>query len=203
MNFIYVDFETEFAEIEQLTTITYLKSLGIVFSYDSRSNVYYPRKGFEANVTFQSYPEFMGNAFVSNKLEIDYNHYFSLRKDHDVIGLRLFTGLGFGDISFNQQLIVGRDDFRGYSEGKYRGDQVVALQGEYRWNPFEKFGVVGFIGLATVFNAIDASYNGLLLPGIGTGIRYTVFPDNKLNVGIDVAVGRDDWGFYFRIGEAF
>jgi hypothetical protein len=30
-----------------------------------------------------------------------------------------------------------------------------------------------------------------------------VFPDNNMNVGLDVAAGREDWGLYFRIGEAY
>jgi hypothetical protein len=28
-------------------------------------------------------------------------------------------------------------------------------------------------------------------------------PSSKISVGIDVAAGKDDWGVYFRIGEAF
>jgi hypothetical protein len=42
-----------------------------------------------------------------------------------------------------------------------------------------------------------------LLPGAGVGERFMALPDYQGNVGFDVAVGRDDWGIYFRIGEAF
>ena len=41
-----------------------------------------------------------------------------------------------------------------------------------------------------------------LLPFFGT-FDIAVFPKNKMNIGIDVAAARDDWGIYFRIGEAF
>ena len=33
--------------------------------------------------------------------------------------------------------------------------------------------------------------------------RYMAFPENKMNVGLDFAAGKDDWGIYFRIGESF
>ena len=70
-------------------------------------------------------------------------------------------------------------------------------------NPYKKLGFVGFIGAATVFSAFNESDNGKILPGIGTGFRYNVFPKNHMNVGMDFAVGADDWGIYFKIGEAF
>jgi len=46
------------------------------------------------------------------------------------------------------------------------------------------------------------SFSGLL-PGAGAGIRFMAIESEKINIGIDVAVGKDDWGLYFRIGEAF
>jgi len=99
--------------------------------------------------------------------------------------------------------MVGNNDIRGYTQGKYRGEQTVTLQGEYRWNPFEKIGFVGFAGVASIFSGINEKDNGKLLPGIGTGFRYNVFPKNHMNVGMDFAAGIDDWGIYFKIGEAF
>ena len=87
--------------------------------------------------------------------------------------------------------------------GEYRGKQLVALQGEYRYNFKGKMGLIGFAGLGSVYGSEVEANNGKILPSIGMGYRYTVFPENKMNIGIDVAAGRDDWGIYFRIGEAF
>jgi len=30
-----------------------------------------------------------------------------------------------------------------------------------------------------------------------------VIPSEQINIGIDVAVGKNDWGVYFRIGEVY
>ena len=48
------------------------------------------------------------------------------------------------------------------------------------------------LGVATAFKD--------LLPAIGVGIRFMAIPSEKINIGIDVAKGIDDWGIYFRIG---
>ena len=80
---------------------------------------------------------------------------------------------------------------------------MVAIQGEYRWNFLERWSVVGFAGVATVFNTLGGENDGAFLPGIGTGFRYNMVEKYHMNVGLDFAVGKDDWGLYFRIGEAF
>ena len=180
-----------------------LKGLGAIISYDGRDAVYYPYNGMITNLNYSTFPEFMGNELISQKVELDYNQFFAFRKKQDVLAARFYGGAGIGELSFNQEFVVGGKDIRGYSQGKYRGEQIVALQAEYRWNPYEKIGFIGFIGSAMVFNGINSEDDGKLLPAIGAGFRYTVFPENHMNVGMDIAAGKDDWGLYFRIGEAF
>ncbi|UXX78292.1 BamA/TamA family outer membrane protein [Reichenbachiella carrageenanivorans] len=189
------------ADIEDSGTL--LQGLGLKLSYDNRDQVYYPRSGQKVNLKWTTYPSFIGNEFVSNKIEIDYNKYISMPNKRDILAARIYTGIGIGDLSFQQQFIVGRTDIRGYSQGKYRGNNKMAIQAEYRWNIGEKIGFVGFAGLATVWQAINEEDNGIILPGGGAGFRYTVFPKNHMNVGLDAAIGKDDWSIAFKIGESF
>lgn len=203
LNYSYTKLYTELDLSEKLNDEAYLNSVGAIISYDARHNVYYPRKGSITNMKYSSFPEFLGNDFVSNKITLDFNQYFEMKNKRDIIALRFYGGVGIGDLNFNQQFVVGNNDIRGYTQSKYRGEQVITLQGEYRWNPFKKLGFVGFAGLATVFSAMNEPDNGKILPGVGTGFRYTVFPKNHMNMGMDFAKGIDDWGIYFKIGEAF
>ena len=62
---------------------------------------------------------------------------------------------------------------------------------------------VGFGGLASVFGSLNEEDDGTILPAIGTGIRFTADTETNLNVGLDIAFGRGDWGLYFKFGEAF
>lgn len=177
--------------------------LGLHVSMDRRSNVRYPKSGLEATAKYLTYPEILGNDTASSKIELDFNHYSSMRENNDVLANRMFVGLGLGDLAFDQQFIVGMKDIRGYTQGAFRGDILLAAQSEYRWNFLKRWSVVGFVGVATVFEAINENDNGKLLYGIGTGFRYMVDTETNLNVGTDIAAGIDDWGVYFRIGEAF
>jgi hypothetical protein len=200
--YVYANTDTQFSDLEKSQSTTF-QSLGTIISWDSRSNVYYPMNGIESNFKWTSAAEFLGNEFVSNRIEIDHNHFLEMNNKRDVFAFRLKGGFGLGDVAFEQQFVVGDVDIRGYTQGKYRGENIATLQGEYRWNVKDKLGLVGFGGLATVWQSINEEDNGVILPSIGAGFRYTVFPKNHMNVGLEGAVGKDDWGIYFRIGEAF
>lgn len=200
--YIYTEFGTQF--VEGINTPTkYLNGIGPVVSFDKRDDVYYPYHGSYTNGNWNSYPVFMGNVSESNRIEVDHSNYFSARQDKDVIAARFYGGFGIGAVPFEQQFIVGQEDIRGYTEGKYRGEQLLALQGEYRWNFVDRWSAVGFAGMATVFTTLNGENDGALLPGVGAGFRYNVLEKYHMNVGLDFAVGKDDWGLYFRIGEAF
>jgi outer membrane protein assembly factor BamA len=186
-----------------LSDTTRLRGMGFYLSLDQRENPYYPTHGFYSNITFHGFPAWLGNESVSQKIDLDHNHYFPVRSNQDVLALRFFAGLGLGDLTFNQQYIVGDRDVRGYTQGAFRGNYLLALQGEYRWNFLPRWGAVGFVGVATVFKAINQDDSGKLLPGVGAGIRFKAFKETNFNVGIDVAKGIGDWGISFRIGEAF
>ena len=203
LNYSFAKLYNELDISENLNYETYLNSLGAILSYDVRSSVYYPVKGTLINLNYSSFPGFLDNEFVSNKITLDLNYYHSIKNNRDILALRFYGGAGIGDLNFNQQFVVGNNDIRGYTQNKYRGDQIVALQGEYRWNPYKKIGFVGFVGLASIFSSLNEKDNGKILPGVGTGFRFNVFPKNHMNVGMDFAAGIDDWGIYFKIGEAF
>ena len=202
LSYIYLKFVTTIDSLPKSRTDN-LNGVGLKFTFDQRDNVYYPKSGIYSRLKYYSYPEAFGNESPSNKIELSFNQYFPFRHEQDVLAWRLFVGLGLGDLTFNQQFVVGRKDIRGYTQGGYRGNDKVAAQGEYRWNFAKRWGMVGFLGVATIFDSINKDDDGKILPGIGTGIRFTAFEDNHMNVGLDVAAGVDDWGMYFRIGEAF
>ena len=62
---------------------------------------------------------------------------------------------------------------------------------------------LGFGGVAASVDKPSQIAFKDLLPAIGVGIRFMAIPSEKINIGIDVAKGIDDWGIYFRIGEVF
>lgn len=200
--FVFSHVKTEFdlpgSPVEDLNQFGF----GIATELDSRDNQFLPTTGKRAEFGTLTFLEDLGSTNSYTKLDFNYNQYFSLR-DRDVILARFYGALSLGDVPFSGKNIVGRDDLRGYSSGKYRADQVYNIQSEYRHWFSDKWAYVAFGGIATAIDGFDELAFDKLLPAVGAGIRFLAIPSKKITVGIDVAVGKDDWGLYFRISEAF
>ncbi len=202
LSFAYTDYDTDYYGVTEPTSqATYALEPSLLS--DTRDNVYYPTTGHVAKLRWQTFQKWIGNDVTANRVYAEYNKYWSTRENSDVIAARASATVGLGDIAFEQQKVLGGKDIRGYSEGKYRGDGLIALQGEYRYNFAKRMGVVGYAGLATIYGSDTDSFDWSLYPGIGAGYRYKAFKDSPFTVGLDGALGKDDWGVYFRIGEAF
>lgn len=203
LGYTYANHHSKFEDDVQDESWTKTHGLEFKLLYDKRNAVYYPTSGIKTKLRWTTYPEFLGNDIEANKLNAEYNQYFPMKNGTDVVAARFAGKFGLGDIAFEQQSTIGQADIRGYTEGKYRGDGTMAVQSEYRYNRFGKIGLVGFLGLATLYGSDTSEFNWDLYPGGGVGVRYQAFKTMKFNVGLDAAWGKDDWGIYFRIGEAF
>ncbi|QLE02404.1 BamA/TamA family outer membrane protein [Galbibacter sp. BG1] len=203
LTYTYAHYDTVYEDDVQPPSIVETNAIELNTLYDSRDNVYYPKKGEKVSLRYIAFPEWFGNEFTANKILTEYNKYIGMKNGRDVLAARFSGKFGLGDIAFQQQVTIGGKDIRGYSQGEFRGDGLMALQGEYRYNFAKKMGLVGFAGLATIYGSDTEDFNWGLYPGAGVGYRYQAFKKVKFNIGIDAAVGKDDWGVYFRIGEAF
>ncbi len=202
IDYTYFNVATTFEGGSSDTSRRAYVALGIPVTFDTRNNVQNATKGWFANAKVNRFDKALGSATEYTKLDVDVTNYRSKEKER-VMAYKVSVSTALGNVPFEAQTIVGGNVLRGYSKGEYRGDQVYALNGEYRWNFYQKWGAVFFAGVATPVNKGEAWSPGDILPGGGAGIRYMMIPDIRLNVGFDAAVGKDDYGLYFRIGEAF
>jgi len=207
MTFIYNKSTTKFDVPDEFgndqTTVSNLNSIGYIFSNDTRDNVNYPTKGSFMNFRNLFYRDWTGSTYDFTKFMINRNRFFKLSTDDKkILATRINCTIATGDVPFEGQTVVGSDDIRGYSQGEFRNDQVYTLQGEYRWNVYRKFGLVGFFGVASATKNFGDILDQVL-PGGGIGFRYRMIPSEKINVGVDFGVGKDDYSITFRIGESF
>ncbi|HMG90305.1 MAG TPA: BamA/TamA family outer membrane protein [Chryseolinea sp.] len=182
-----------------------LNSIGYILSNDTRDHVQYPTRGMFVNFKNQFYGSWVGSDYGFERYVVTYNHFFKVTKKNDkqVLAVRASLNIASGDVPFEGQSVVGGDDIRGYSQGKYRNDHVYTMQAEYRWNFYKRWGMVGFAGVASaVEHLADIPDNEILL-GVGAGLRFMMLPSEKINIGVDYGVGKDDYSITFRIGEAF
>ncbi len=200
--YFYNNIETKFNELP-VDSITKNNSLQLIYLNDSRNSVYYPTKGHKIRAKLSSYPKFIGNSKSFTILQVLYNAYFGRKRN--VLATRVYGKLGLKkNLDFQRQVLINGIDLRGYTSGKYRGDGMFDLQAEYRYNfKKEQFGIVAFGGLGTLYGSNIEDFNWKLYPSIGTGFRYVAIKKLKARIGFDVAYGKEDFAFYFRLGETF
>ncbi len=189
---------------DNLTSEATLISIGYTVSYDGRNDINFPTRGFLVNFENRFVRKALGASNDYDVFKITANHFWDIRRDtKSVLVSRLFADIASGDVPFQAQNTVGQDDLRGYSKGKYRGNQVYAIQAELRQVVYGKLGMVGFLGVGAAVDRISDLPESEFLPSIGVGVRYLAIPKERIRIGIDFGVGRDDWSLAFRIGETF
>ena len=181
-----------------------LSGMGIPISWDSKDDVYNAYNGLEINLKTVINHKTFGSDLDFNTLTLEGNYYCEII-ERKILATRATFYTGLGEVPFEGLRAVGRNDIRGYSNGKYRGDIVFTWQTEYRHRFQSRLGFVAFAGIAGAYNNLneDADKWSGILPGVGVGGRFMMLEERRLNMGIDVALGKDDWGLYFRLGEAF
>ncbi len=192
---------TKFDDLDEELSITNT-GLQAIYLHDSRTNVYFPRSGSKSSFILTAYPKSMNDNDSFSIINAYYNQYVE-NKNEQVWAFRGFVKAGTSDLAFQRQVVMSRLDLRGYVSGKYRGDGKMDVQSEYRHQFGDKIGLVGFAGLGTIYGSDTEEFNWKLYPSAGGGFRYKAIESTGLRVGFDVARGKEDWGLYFRLGEAF
>ena len=138
-----------------------------------------------------------------NRYDVSLSGYTTLGDSTRVLAGLVVAQVATGDVPFDDQAVLGYDNMRGYTNGEHRGDQVYALEGEFRWNFYRRLGLAAFGGVGWAVDKFSEFSLSDALPAAGFGLRFMMVPEYRINVRVDYARGKDDEGFYFMIGEAF
>ncbi|MGB5781142.1 MAG: BamA/TamA family outer membrane protein [Eudoraea sp.] len=185
----------------------FVSSIGLNFSFDNRDYPYYPTRGLSFSVRPKLNADWLGSD--NNYVDTDYSfNYFYSFKENQILAFDLSGGFAFGDVPFDGYQNYGvRNSLRGYQTGKYKGRYMIALQAEYRWRFYRKWGAVFFAGTGSIWgneNNGEEEFEREWLPSAGMGVRYMVSKAKKINIRLDYALGVDgNEGFYFGVMEAF
>ncbi len=182
-----------------------VSGLGTSLTYDSRNHAFAPDKGFFAQILFNHFDKFWGSDYNYNSIVIDFRKYIALRK-MQVIALQLFSFNNTGKEVPIRSLASfgGASKMRGYYEGRYKDQQQMFLQAEYRFRIYRRFGAVAFGGLGNVSSTFSDYTLHNAKYSYGGGLRFALSKKEKLNIRIDYGMGHGiNNGFYLQIGEAF
>jgi hypothetical protein len=95
---------------------------------------------------------------------------------------------------------------RGYTNGRFRGEQMIDMEAEYRFpimcNQLIS-GVVFGSAVTTTNKDVNINLFDYLRPAGGVGLRFLFNKKAKMNMQIDYAIGQNSSGFYFGASEVF
>ena len=184
----------------------WMNGIGIAGRYDTRDNIFFPSSGMF--LTFESYiyNEFLGSEYNFNQLMFNSRMFLNVINEKFILGLHgRISFLNGDDIPFFALTRIGGENrLRGILTNRYIDKKSLLFQAECRYFTMKRIGLVLFGGTGWVGeNLHEFNPNQLKFSG-GSGLRYRIFKNQKLNFRIDAGIGPDkQTGFYFGINEAF
>jgi outer membrane protein assembly factor BamA len=182
--------------------------IGAGILYDNRHNILNVRKGLFSELAFINYHHAWGSDLSFTTVISDTRIYRPINT-RDVLALQLLGQFNIGKAPFNQLALLGGESImRGYYLGRYRDNNQLAAQVEYRllplpWSFTKRWGAAFFAGTGTVFNDVDLLSAKEFVWSAGGGLRFLLFPKKDIYTRLDVAFTREGTGIYLFIGEAF
>ncbi len=182
-----------------------LYGAGFSIRHDRRNSLITPTENYYLEFTGMLYPDFIGNTHPHSSWLVDARHYSDLSGDRSsVLGFHFRSLFMTGEPPFQEYaLIGGREIMRGYYEGRFRDNNSMQIQAEYRRHIYWRFGATLFAAAGEVWNRFDEI--SLINPKIsaGAGLRFNLNPEDTTHLRVDYGVGRHGSGLYITIGEAF
>jgi len=177
--------------------------LGVIASWDTRDNIFYPSKGGFHQFSATYYSKAFGSDFDYSKYLLDLRRYLSLSPNH-ILALQAYAIIEFGYPPFYDLALLGGDKvMRGYLYGRFRDRLYYAIQAEYRLPVIWRFGFVVFGGLGDVASELSKVTTATIKPTYGFGVRFRIDELQKLDLRVDVGYGKDTNGIYFSVNQAF
>jgi outer membrane protein assembly factor BamA len=182
-----------------------VSGVGSSFTYDNRNNAFSPNKGFYGQLFINHFDKFWGSDYNYNNIVIDLRKYIPLSLNQS-LAMQLYSYNTTGREVPIRSLASfgGASRMRGYYEGRYKEQQLLIIQSEYRFPVYKKFSGVAFAGWGDVSDQFANYQLSQFKYSFGAGIRFALDKKEKLNLRIDYGFGQGrNNGFYLQLGEAF
>ena len=176
---------------------------GVILRYDTRDNIYSTHDGEYEDVEAVFYGRALGSDFTFNRYTLDLRRFVPLAKDQ-TLATQFFAQFADGTEPFYEMGGLGGDSkLRGYYLLRFRENDVMLLQTEYRFPIWWRFGGVVFAGAGEVGHVLSDFTARGIHPSGGAGLRLLVVPAEHLSARLDYGIGTDSKGLYISIQEAF
>jgi hypothetical protein len=200
--------------------------IALMLAYDTRKNSNNPLEGTFIQFRNWHYGGWLGSDYDYISVSLDARHYINTYKKQ-VLAMRFINEQKYplkGSLipKFDLARVGGKDFARGYYEGTYIDNHMLAFQIEYRiplwqkpnakfWELWKKLGMVVFASGSRVYEKWeDFSLRDMRFT-VGVGGRMILSEEQRVNARFDIGYGLDpnagfnkrNLGIYVFISEAF
>jgi hypothetical protein len=165
-----------------------------------------PHSGASFGVSFSRFDDRQGTTFQFNRLIADLREYIPLGSNRHVVALRQVTSLDEPDagsrVPFYMQPALGGSAFLGgYGSFRFRGEKLLALAGEYRFELVPKVELALIYETGKVFPTMSGFDFRDQLRSFGAGIRLKSLREVRLR--LDVLHSPEGTRIDLKLGPSF
>ncbi len=178
--------------------------IGAIVEYDSRDFIPNPWRGIYVGLQATFFPKELGNCGHSlYRATFAFDAYRRIWRDC-ILAFDLYGEYNSPCTPWPMLARMGGSQrMRGYYQGRYTDNCMVAVQAELRQRIWRRIGCVVWGGAGNVFSErrddrFDWSHT---LPNYGVGLRWEL--KKRVNIRVDYGFGRRTSGFLLNINEAF
>lgn len=184
------------------------------FIIDTRDNMIQPYEGYFLSLGFRGAYRIFGNKTNANMIQGEWRSYHGVSKRNPAHLVAFWALANFtpeGDFAYMILPASGYDQrgrsSRGYTQGRFRGNDYVYTEAEYRF-PISRCGgvlsgVVFVNGTTTNNLAQDLKLFESIKAGYGLGLRVMIDKYSRTNLTLDYGFGERSSGFYLAVSETF
>lgn len=177
--------------------------IGPTLTLDTRDDTLAPTSGALITGSYLEFLPNLGSSYAFSKFQVDARFFVPVAREQ-VFGVHLYAETQGRAVPYYHLAMLGGDELlRGYYLGRYRDKNLLALDLEFRTPVYWRFGAVAFAGAGRIGRDPAELTVAPLRWTVGTGARFALTSEERLNLRLDFGIGPDTHGLYFTAREAF
>jgi hypothetical protein len=174
--------------------------------FDGRDEPGNPHRGGLLAVSLARFDDRDSRAFAFNRLAFDGRAYLPLGSPQRVLAVRSLVSRDRADAGqrvpfYLQESLGGSHTLRGFPNFRFRGEKLLLLQAEYRWEAVPAVEFALFVDAGKTVRSDESLDLSDLQSDFGFGVR--IKRDSGLIVRLDVARSGEDRRLLLRFGPSF
>lgn len=180
--------------------------LGVQAFLDLRDEPGNPHRGLMVGALFERFDQRGDNAASFDRLGVDVRGFIPLGSPQRVLALRSAVLVDEPESGgrvpfFMQQSLGGSHTLRGFDSFRFRGEKILLLQAEYRWEPVAFWELLVFTDAGTVSEAASKLELSALEWDYGFGTRFKTYRDVVLR--LEIAFSQETTRYFIRGSSSF